>query len=326
MSPQRACPGDLAIRERRGLLSSTERLALDAHLASCASCRADLQLGRIFDADAPELDDGARIQRLARGAETWTRSGRAPMGRRRARTLRRKVFFAVAACLLLCCGIAGAALGVHPWARIVALVSPPPVPTPDSPPPRAVTRVPAAQATPQAETAVLDESTALDTEPSDRREGPAASATSARASQPKSHRAPAHPDVPEDAAAILRAANDARRGGDSADAMALYAKLQRRFPSSAEAELSSVPFGEMLLADHQAQAALSQFQRPAGALGDTLRPEVLYGRARALAALGDEAGERRAWRELLDEFPKCPYVETARRRLESEPSTAASSR
>ncbi|HEY4016610.1 MAG TPA: tetratricopeptide repeat protein [Polyangiaceae bacterium] len=327
MTLHRACTGDFAVRERRGLLSPTERLAFEAHLVACASCRADLQLGRIFDApDAPELDDGARIQRLARVAETWTRSGRAPMGRRRARTLKRKVFLAVAACLILCCGVAAAALGVHPWARIVALVSRPPAARLDSPPSSpAGTQVRRGPSGVEPEAPAVVEPAIVEEEAHDRQEAPASPAASLRGAN-RSRHAPSRAEAPEDAAAMLRAANDARRSGDTAEAMALYAKLQRRFPSSPEAELSSVPFGEMLLADQKPQAALVQFERPAGALGGTLRPEVLYGRARALAALGDEAEERRAWRELIDEFPKCPYVETARRRLESDPSTAPSSR
>jgi TolA-binding protein len=325
MIAQRACTSDLAIRERRGLLSPGERVALDAHLGYCVSCRVVLDLGRAFEApDAPELDDGARIQRLARAAETWTRSGRAPRGWRSARTLRRNVFVAVAACIVLCCGIAGAALGVHPWARIAALVGRGPSfvdPQPSSPSltrphaAPAIARPEASEASGATEPTILHEAT------EDRREATGASGTNAPgAASSKMRGRSAHAAVTEDAAAMLRDANDARRSGETAEAMALYAKLQQRFPGSPEAELSSVPFGELLLADHQPKAALAQFQRPAGALGGNLRPEVLYGRARSLAALGDQAGERSAWRELLDEFPKCPYVETARRRLESSSS------
>jgi TolA-binding protein len=326
VTAQRACTSDLAIRERRGLLSPAERSALEAHLGYCVACRVVIDLGKAFEApDAPELDDGARIQRLARAAETWTKSGRAPRGWRSAQTLRRKVFVAVAACLVLCCGIAGATLGVRPWAaRIAALVSRGPTPVdPATSPSRPLSRPHAAPAAAEPEVAAPEEATMVLEATEARQEAPAASTTTTPGGHPaKTRHRLVQGEVPEDAAAMLRAANDARRGGDAAEAMALYAKLQRRFPSSPEAELSSVPFGEMLLADHQPGSALEQFGRPAGALGGNLRPEVLYGRARALAALGDQAGERRAWRELLDEFPKCPYVETARRRLESTPSSA----
>jgi TolA-binding protein len=322
---RRECTSDLAVRERRGDLTRDERTALEAHLIACASCRLVLEFGRVFEVpDAPELDDGARIQRLARAAETWTKRGRPPRRSGSARAVRRRVFVLVAACLVLCCGIAAAAFGTQPWARLARVVLSP-RPAPETAAPSHV-----AQRSPGPRT---EQEAPQATGPS--AEVPAAPATSADlaalpgserivASGPRSATGASRP-AGESAAAMFHAASDARRRGDDTAAVALYKRLQRRFPGSPEAELSSVPLGEMLLAQSQPGVALEQFDRPARALGDTFRPEALYGRARALAAMGDLAGEKSAWTQLLEEFPKCPYAEAARRHLEARSSPGASS-
>ena len=66
------CRNELVARERRGELSASERVALDAHLAQCVSCRLSRLLGADFEAEATlEPDDGARIARLSATAERW---------------------------------------------------------------------------------------------------------------------------------------------------------------------------------------------------------------------------------------------------------------
>ncbi len=59
------CPDELLVHARAGSLSPRDRLELEAHLASCASCRTLVQLGRDFDdlLGAREGDEeiGARI-------------------------------------------------------------------------------------------------------------------------------------------------------------------------------------------------------------------------------------------------------------------------
>jgi hypothetical protein len=60
------CRSELLVGARRGRLSDAGRIALDAHLATCASCRMSRELGADFDgADAVDLHDGARIHALA---------------------------------------------------------------------------------------------------------------------------------------------------------------------------------------------------------------------------------------------------------------------
>jgi len=322
MSP-RGCTSDLAVRARRGDLNGAERAALDAHVSACAACRLVLDLGRAFDApDVCALDDEARIQRLARAAEAWTRHGRSPRRSGHTRALRRNAFVLLAACLVLCGGLAAAALGTRAWAPF-ARVLPSPRPTPEQAPGSRGGAKPSSagaehdgqEPAPVAALPAGVPAAAVDL-------AHAASSPRVAGPRPRAHLAAASPSG-EEAAAMFRAASDARRSGDDGAAMALYQKLERRFPRSPEAELSAVPLGEMLLAADRPGAALAQFDRPSGVLGGTFRPEALYGRARALAALGDEAGETRAWRQLLEEFPKCPYAEAARRRLEARSSREA---
>ena len=122
--------------------------------------------------------------------------------------------------------------------------------------------------------------------------------------------------VPATAAQLFRKANDARRLGQAQQAIQLYRTLQRDFPSSAEAALSQVSLGGLLLNRASAGAALEQFDHYlAASPGAALAAEALYGRARALQALGRQSEEKRTWQQLLSRFPGCPYRESAHRRL-----------
>jgi TolA-binding protein len=80
--------------------------------------------------------------------------------------------------------------------------------------------------------------------------------------------------------------------------------------------LSQVPLGGLLFKRGRAREALAQFDRcldsvPRG----VLVPEALYGRARALAALGDHPEEQRTWQRLLRDFSTSAYAPLARRRI-----------
>ncbi len=125
-----------------------------------------------------------------------------------------------------------------------------------------------------------------------------------------------HAARPVSATLLLQRANEARRRGDLAQAINLYRRLQQVFPESSEAVLSAAPLGGLLLEHGAALPALDQFDRylhaaPAG----VLVPEALYGRGRALRALGETADERETWRRLVGAFPDSPYAPLARRRL-----------
>ena len=285
------CRNELVARERRGELSASERVALDAHLVQCASCRLSRLLGRDFEAEAPlEPDDGARIARLSASAERWA-AGRgsvstAPLKRRRARV----ALFAIAAAL----AAVGASAARGTWSELFGEteskarpVSPKdaPVPTPRAKAPSS----PAAEPKVQVNDAPRDER-----EPRKRGE-----------------------QVPnESAASLFKNASGARREGDAERAIALYRRLQKEFPSSPEAGLSALPLGGLLLDRREARAALAEFDRHVrSAPGSRLLPEALYGRGRSLAALGNRTEERRTWTRLLDQFPESPYTGHARRRL-----------
>jgi TolA-binding protein len=115
---------------------------------------------------------------------------------------------------------------------------------------------------------------------------------------------------------MLRQASNARRSGDAARATRLYRSLQHDFPDSSEAVLSSVALGGLLLEQRSPRSALIEFDAYLGSSrGGELVPEALYGRARALAALGDRQEERRTWQRLLTDFPGSAYGPWARRRL-----------
>jgi hypothetical protein len=299
---RRACTDERALRERRGQLADSERAAFDAHLAMCESCRNTLAVGREFDrSDAPAFDDGARIRRLANVAEQWAKGGRVSRPSATV-TMRRRTAMLIAAGFLLVAGVATAELGgprglasiVFPRFRRTAETSPPPSPGPVAEP-RAVVAVSPPPVAP----------------PDDDVARPAVAPSPA--SSPR--RSTAGSSNADTAAALFVSANDARRGGDARAAITLFRKLQRLYPDSPEARSSRVALGGLLLDDGRAGAALDQFDRAAAADDGTLRPEALYGRARALGALHRDDGEALAWKQLLREFPTCPYADTARRRL-----------
>jgi TolA-binding protein len=279
------CRNDLVLRERRSPLSSSEELALRAHLDVCESCRLTREIGAAFDEQGElELDDGARVARLAAGARTPRRA----FSRRTPRVI------VLAACISLLAGAAAAAIG---WVQRPAKVV-------NAPP----TGSNAAQATARtAQTSWPAAATLLPERAAS--EPPEAAATMA---PPKAAAAVSPPS----AAQLFRKANEARRAGQAQQAIQLYRSLQRDFPGSAEAALSPVSLGSLLLNRASAGAALAQFDHYLAASPSApLAAEALYGRARALSALGRHSEEKQTWQQLLARFPGCPYRESARRRL-----------
>src|SRR6185503_13200830 len=79
---ERECRGDLVARERRGELSSADRLALGVHLETCTSCRMTRDIRADFEAEtAVELDDAVRIARLSSAARRWSQRHARPRWR-----------------------------------------------------------------------------------------------------------------------------------------------------------------------------------------------------------------------------------------------------
>ncbi len=305
------CRSELLVGARRGRLSDAGRIALDAHLASCPSCRMSREVCADFDgADAVDLHDGARIRALADRARAKAESVGSSVGRSSGRAPARLRAFAAAAALVILCGSASAAVW---WMRRSPAARPAPAASAVAPaseravrPPRAAPDVLAAAgsattpASLPAVSSVRQRPRPVLHATAETRTGAATSPASSAAS----------------ATSLLQQATEARQRDERARAAELYRRLQRQFPASAEAVLSAVPLGGLLLADGLPRAALVAFDGYlAKAQGGALIPEALYGRARALGRLGDRAEERRTWTRLCADFPDSAYASLGRHRL-----------
>ncbi|WP_437929526.1 tetratricopeptide repeat protein [Sorangium sp. So ce291] len=335
------CRSELLTRVRRGVATEPDRLAFDAHLGACESCRFSWELAQDFDAvGAAEPGDAELLARIASvaigGAALDVRREGAPVrpdndvrrgddlappgsglaGARGARWKRSAWLYAAAA--VLACGVAAAALvqrrpapEATPSVRLLqpslrALVSRPraaapvagePAPAAGEPAPGGAAASAGAAAAPAG--AAQSELAAPAARSQEAPRGPGASASSARTAEQ-----------------LFREANEARRAGSTQRAIELYRALQKGFARSPEATLSLVSLGSLLLNSGSPAAALAQFDRYLGTAGARpLAVEALYGRGRALRALGRSADEAQSWRRLLREHPSSPYVEHARRRL-----------
>ena len=335
------CRGELIARERRGELSGNECLALRAHLAECQSCRMARQVFvDLDDVSGVDLHDGLRIEKMSLAARRWGQQASRPRVRSWTRpwaSHRPLRALAFAAVVLLIGGTASATMWwfrhPQPTAPIIEKID---AAGSLESGPRAGKRArrkaegtppPAQTANPVAEPAVI---AMVDPAPAAPLEVPAPAAAPEPATAPRVRhhrdrrlalRSPVQGDGDDGAtgtpAALLHQASGARRAGDSDRALAVYRRLQQAFPRSAEATLSSVSLGGLLLDRQLPRAALAQFDAYLMASrGGVLIPEALYGRGRALAALGDRREEGRTWDRLLKDFPDSTYAPFAKRRLQ----------
>jgi len=290
------CRGELLGQSRRGALTDAGRLALDAHLAACASCRLARDVLADFDqVDVVDIRDGARARALvdaARAAKSGSTARARAVGHRRLRAA------AAAAALIICGGSASAAVWWwrHPVTAAPEAAARPAVPAHTDAPTRAVSRAVSVPAVPPA--------------PADAPPPPSALPRHRVAA-----RAPIAADAPS-AGALLAEAGRARGEGHRERAAALYRRLQREFPGTPEALVSAVPLGRLLLDGGAARPALAAFD---GYLRDVPRgplvAEALYGKGRALESLGDRDEERRTWERLLSDQAGSAYAPHAQRRL-----------
>ncbi len=286
------CPGDLLARYRRGLTTPSELEAVEQHVAGCAACQLSQKLGADFDSvGLPRGFDDQLIAKYAKLAAATAKKG-PTKGAVRRRHPPQAILLAAAALVILAAASAATLLRRQP--------SPPPAPAQ-----RQGAAVPAAVVPSQAALPATTASGAGELEPS-------ASVVPAPA-PPRASAPPAGP--PESAATLFAEANQARRSGDTSRAIALYQRLQKRFGESAEAQLSRVTLGRLLLDNGSASAALAQFDGYLSIPNGRLRLEALAGRARSLGALSRAVEERQAWQRLLSEYPDSVYSEKARRRL-----------
>jgi tetratricopeptide (TPR) repeat protein len=286
------CRAELVLRARRGMLTAPGKLALDAHLAECESCRTDQQiLAGLDEASTVDIRDGARLERLSAAARAWAagRKGKTRAGTWRVPQCR---VWAAAAAVLLLASVAAAATW---WLERSAGRSA----TPAAPRQGGAGVAAAAPNPPVGPAAPTAVALAPSAEP-----------------RPVEHPRPARTAASVTAASLLRQAGEARRAGEAERALTLYRRLQGEFAGSAEAMLSRVPLGSLLRERGREREALAQLDRylessPQG----VLVPEALYGQARALAVLGERPKEQRAWERLLREFPTSAYAPLARRRI-----------
>jgi TolA-binding protein len=288
------CRGQLLQRIRRGLASDQERTAFEAHLGTCEMCRLALDIGDDFDqvggADSEDAERVARIAAIARQVRSQLPPAITPLRSSR-------LVWPLAAAALVLTGAAVAGGVGWQYLRADSAEAPSP-PTPQQP--ATVAPPPAAQ----------PERIRV-SEPTESAEPPPRPATRA---------APAEPQAlapPPTAAELYRLANEARRSGQTSQAIAQYQQLQQRFPGSAQARLSHVSLGRLLLHGGSAAGALAQFDAYlAGGSGQRLAAEALFGRGRALQALGRQAEEVQNWRRLIGQYPDSAYATHASRRLE----------
>ncbi|MCL2450634.1 MAG: zf-HC2 domain-containing protein [Polyangiaceae bacterium] len=292
-----ACTSDLVLRERRGALSRDERIRLDAHLSTCASCRFERRVGADFDAVGVVRPGDDRLDAQLAGAVARRLAGARG---ERARAPRRAAL--VASVLLVAAGAAASTA----WVR---RERPQPAPAP------AVTvaapaAVEMAQASHRPETA----SPAIDALSRDPGAPSPPAASFPRAAMARVQPPPASPPAGEGAASLFESANAARRRNRFTEALSLYDELQRRYPASTEAHVSHVSLGRMLLERGLWADAVRQLDLYLAA-GGTLSPEALFGKARALDALGQQGDATAAWQKLLGGYPDSVYAPQARKRL-----------
>jgi|GEM_PF-769297 len=120
--------------------------------------------------------------------------------------------------------------------------------------------------------------------------------------------------VQDTAAGLFERARELGRQRKLDAAIGAHLRLQRLYPETPEAMLSSALAGQLLLARGRPAAALAQFDRHL-ARGGGAQEEALAGRANALGQLGRTAEEIRAWRALLERHPGSVYGDRANARL-----------
>lgn len=317
-------PEDLLDKELRRELTGPERARLEAHLERCSLCRFEREARADF---ADELDDAStspssvqRLLALVEGGGAAPDSGEVDVAGERSDAPRRgrreeearpstrapaahgrratRVALLVAAALLV--GGAAAASGgaARVWDRFAAAWT-------DAPAVEAPARAPLPSAMP----AVFSSATAI----ASRREAPEEELVVSAPAPPPA--APVRSAAPvESAAALFEAANDARRQGDYARAIAVHRRLATAHPTSREAHVSHATVGRLLLDRGDAAGALASFDAYQARGPGDLDEAVLVGRATALERLGRVAEAQAAWRTLLATFPETPYAAHARAR------------
>ncbi len=119
------------------------------------------------------------------------------------------------------------------------------------------------------------------------------------------------PSTPQASAGeLLSEARQLRGSGNEGRALATYAKLQRLYPRSAEAQAADVSIGQLHLKRGNAKAALKAFDRYLQR-GGPLAEEAHWGKIRALDKLGRSKARDAAIDRLRAKFPGSVYATRA---------------
>jgi tetratricopeptide (TPR) repeat protein len=297
-------PEELFDKVNKGLATSDELARVDAHLASCATCRFERQARLDFDAIGGSTADlDSLVARALSGAQA---TAEAPRRRRVAPML-----IAAAVALMGFGSFAAVAqfTGLLPkWLgtekdRVIDEKPPPLTPTlsplrrerEDMVPP------PALVPPPEPEVVVA---------PAPPRH------VAKKPAPPAPVELPAAPVEP-DAIAILARATQARVSGEIVAAMRDFNLIITRFPGTPEAALSHAALGRLELDRGDAAAALASFDAYLASGHPLLREDAQGSRAIALQQLGRFEEERAAWEAVLHDYPQGVFAPRARTRLDS---------
>jgi TolA-binding protein len=298
------CRSDLVVRARRHRLSAADQSRLHEHLASCASCRFDIQIGGDFDQVAG-LRPGYEV-RDAHLADVVLGKLQPPSVRVRLRGSR-WAWSAVATLLVAATAVAGI---------ILHRTSPVPLQGPIASAPSMQSKQ--MEETPRVPPGVLSSSLAPSDSSAASLEIPVRSMApplSRRAASPRPG-LPAPAEEPT-AASLFERATLERQHRHASAAITLYRQLQRLYPNSNEARVSHVSLGRLLVDSAEPAAAIAQFDAYLTTPGDgLLAPEALFGKARALEAIGRTGEGRATWQRLLTSFADSVYASEARRHLQ----------
>ena len=302
-------PEELFDKAGKGLASADELARLDAHLASCATCRFERQVRMDFDSvggSTANLDD--LVARALSGAEAVPEAPR----RRRVGPL----LIAATVALMGFGSFAAVAQFTGVLPRLFTQHTEETVPVVAPPAPRAPHVTPVAAPEPVVEPEPQVDSPLPPTPVQHVRVAPRVAAP------PREEVVEATPDLPPapvepDALALFSRATNARVRGDTADAIRDFRVVVARYPHSREASLSHAALGRMLLDRGEAASALEAFDAYLGSSDVALREDVQGARAMALQSLGRIDDERTAWEAVLRDYPGGVYAPRARSRLES---------
>jgi hypothetical protein len=276
-------PEELLDAERSGTLSADELARLDAHCATCVACAAERVMVRDFAA--------ARAERVPpERAERWVSGALAVLHEAPSRAAPRGIAIGIAVAALV---VAAGAAAAYTAVSLGAFESSDPAPGDASEP-----IVP-----PEPVVAIAPDGGMPD----------AGAADAGARDAGEDERASTSP--PASAAELFALGNREKRGRNTGAALRAFAEIERRYPSSNEAQVARVSAGTLLIG-RDPRAALRLFDAYLSR-GGPLALEAQAGRARALRALGRTAEERAQWERIVREHPSSIHAQRGRDRLEA---------